>query len=354
MKKLAFAAIAAAASLTLLAGAQNDMRLLFETQGIDTYKGGTQRVLDGEFYALVWTPAGAAFAGFNADGTLTGAADELVAAVPFAKGGRLPLTVKQIPAARVSHYAQGTFTVVSLDTRKADHSVGYRKTYGVTGEGHGVYALWVRVIVWPWVEGQGLACRLALRRGQLSEQSFGIVHVKWLRRLCGIACAGVGVGVGVGDVGLDVEYRRAVDEVGAAYVYHGSQDGVVCDAHQLNRRQAYVVGPEGAAGGEDPQAAVAAEAWRPHRGTPVLPLGKMEEPHYPQVFKVVEAAQCLGHAVAGLEDYAALPFGQPSLPRHAELGRVGRLDVRYGVQRDCHTLSKSALFLTSSVGMSSP
>ena len=120
MKKLAFAAIAAAASLTLLAGAQNDMRLLFETQGIDTYKGGTQRVLDGEFYALVWTPAGAAFAGFNADGTLTGAADELVAAVPFAKGGRLPLTVKQIPAARVSHYAQGTFTVVSLDTRKAD------------------------------------------------------------------------------------------------------------------------------------------------------------------------------------------------------------------------------------------
>jgi len=120
MKKLAFAAIAAAASLTLLAGAQNDMRLLFETQGVDTYKGGMQRVLDGEFYALVWTPAGAVFAGFNADGTLTSAADELVAAVPFAKDGRLPLTKKQIPAASVSRYAKGTFTVVSLDTRKAD------------------------------------------------------------------------------------------------------------------------------------------------------------------------------------------------------------------------------------------
>ncbi len=119
MKRFTFAAIAALAALTGFAGAQNDKRLFFETQGTDTYKDG-KAVLDGEFYALVWTPSGSAFGGFAADGSLVSAADELVAMVPFAKGGRLPTTKKEIAASLIQHYAEGAFTVVSLDTRKAD------------------------------------------------------------------------------------------------------------------------------------------------------------------------------------------------------------------------------------------
>ena len=119
MKKLALAAAFACATLAGFAGAQNDMRLLFETRGTDTYKDGSP-VLDGEFYALVWTPAGMEFAGFRADGALVSGSDEVVAMVPFAKGGRLPLTKKQIAASAVARYSKGVFSVVSLDTRRAD------------------------------------------------------------------------------------------------------------------------------------------------------------------------------------------------------------------------------------------
>lgn len=78
-------------------------------------------VLDGEFYALVWVKAGAAFGGFNADATLVDAeANELVAVVPFAKGGRLPATKKQLAAETAPHYAAGSFAVILLDTRTAD------------------------------------------------------------------------------------------------------------------------------------------------------------------------------------------------------------------------------------------
>ncbi len=119
MKKLAIATIAAIAALTGICGEQNDMRVLFNTKGPDTYKDGSA-VLDGEFYALVWSPAGMVFGGFKADGSLVNEADELVAAVPFAKGGRLPLTKKQVSAADVAHYAAGSFAVILLDTRKAD------------------------------------------------------------------------------------------------------------------------------------------------------------------------------------------------------------------------------------------
>lgn len=118
MKKLLVSTLLTTAALVGFGGAQNDMRVYFETKGPDTYKDGTQ-VLDGEFYALVWTRADA-FAGFNADGSFVNEADEVVAYAPYAKGGRLPFTAEAVPAAKVPDYADGSFAVVSLDTRKAD------------------------------------------------------------------------------------------------------------------------------------------------------------------------------------------------------------------------------------------
>ena len=120
MKKLFLTMAMALMATVVVQAAQNDLRLVFETKGPDTYKDATP-VLDGEFYALVWVKSGAAFAGFNADATLVdAAANELVAAVPFAQGGRLPPTKKQLAAEAASRYASGSFELILLDTRTAD------------------------------------------------------------------------------------------------------------------------------------------------------------------------------------------------------------------------------------------
>lgn len=120
MKKAILMMTVALMATVFARAAQDDLRLVFETKGPDSYADKTS-VLDGEFYALVWVKAGAAFAGFNADATLVDAeANELVAVVPFAKGGRLPATKKQLAAETAGHYAAGSFAVILLDTRNAD------------------------------------------------------------------------------------------------------------------------------------------------------------------------------------------------------------------------------------------
>lgn len=119
MKKI-ISAVAIVLAMTIPAlAAQDDMRLTFKTKGPDAYKDGT-RVLDNEFYALVWVADGAPFGGFNADGTLAAkTGNEIVALVPFAEGGRLPLTVKQIASADAARYNGGSFRILALDTRQA-------------------------------------------------------------------------------------------------------------------------------------------------------------------------------------------------------------------------------------------
>ena len=74
--------------LALLAGMQaealssiQDRLLRFSTPGPDRYADGSL-VLDGECYALVWSPKGTAFAGFNADGTVVSSNDRIVLAAP--------------------------------------------------------------------------------------------------------------------------------------------------------------------------------------------------------------------------------------------------------------------------------
>jgi len=131
MKKLIGIALATLAA-TCFAGAQNDLRVTFSTQGPDKYADGTE-VLDGEFYALVWSPT--AFAGFKADGTTVNPADEVIATVPFAKGGRLPLTLAEIDAELAPKYEEGAFSVLLLDTRNAAGEVaaGVKEPSSVNG-----------------------------------------------------------------------------------------------------------------------------------------------------------------------------------------------------------------------------
>ena len=60
-------------------GSMQDKLARFSTPGPDRYADGSI-VQDGECYALVWSPAGTAFAGFNADGTPVSSRDRVVLA----------------------------------------------------------------------------------------------------------------------------------------------------------------------------------------------------------------------------------------------------------------------------------
>jgi len=110
-----FALMMAAASLTALA-AQNDTLLTFSTKGPDTYANG-DAVADGECYAVVWTKAGQAFAGFEANGVAKGDLSKVVLTAPVAKGGRCPTTHFQIGYKTVAALGAGTYGVYLLDTR---------------------------------------------------------------------------------------------------------------------------------------------------------------------------------------------------------------------------------------------
>ncbi len=96
--------------------AVNDALLTFSTPGQDKYADGTT-VLDGECYALVWTKAGAAFAGLKADGTPVAETDKVILVAPVAQGGRCPTIVYQIPAATADALTGGSYGVYLLDTR---------------------------------------------------------------------------------------------------------------------------------------------------------------------------------------------------------------------------------------------
>ena len=93
-----------------------DKVLRFSTPGKDRYADGSV-VRDGECYALVWSPAGASFSGFNADGTATSPADRVVLAAPLAKDGRCRDAIFQIPAAEYAELAGGEWAVCLVDTR---------------------------------------------------------------------------------------------------------------------------------------------------------------------------------------------------------------------------------------------
>ena len=112
------AVVAAGAMLAAspLFAAQNDTLISFSTNGPDKYMDGSQ-VLDGECYALVWTPSGETFGGFAADGSLVKSTDKLVLAAGLAKGGCCPMTLFEVDAAVADQYKNGEFAVYLVDTR---------------------------------------------------------------------------------------------------------------------------------------------------------------------------------------------------------------------------------------------
>jgi len=116
MKKVLVSAFAAAMSATVFAGMGN-VTIMFSTPGPDTYSDGTP-VLDGERYALVWTPNGEEFGGINTDATAAGGSKVAVSA-PVATGGHCPNVMFQVDEEyAAANYKGGSWSVVLLDTRK--------------------------------------------------------------------------------------------------------------------------------------------------------------------------------------------------------------------------------------------
>ncbi|MBQ4200102.1 MAG: hypothetical protein II649_09480 [Kiritimatiellae bacterium] len=93
-----------------------DRLLRFSTPGHDRYADGSL-VRDGECYALVWSPKGTAFAGFNADGTPVSSRDRVVLAGALAQDGKCRDAVFQIPAAEYEVLKGGEWAVCLVDTR---------------------------------------------------------------------------------------------------------------------------------------------------------------------------------------------------------------------------------------------
>ena len=94
----------------------NDKVLRFSTAGTDRYADGSV-VMDGECYALVWSPKGTTFSGFNADGTPVSSADRVVLAGALALNGRCRDSLFQIPAAEYAELEGGEWAVCLVDTR---------------------------------------------------------------------------------------------------------------------------------------------------------------------------------------------------------------------------------------------
>ena len=97
-------------------GSMQDKLARFSTPGPDRYADGSI-VRDGECYALVWSPAGTAFAGFNADGTPVSSRDRVVLAGALAQDGKCRDAVFQIPAAEYDVLKGGEWAVCLVDTR---------------------------------------------------------------------------------------------------------------------------------------------------------------------------------------------------------------------------------------------
>lgn len=116
MKKTLMA-LAAVAAMVGFAG-QDDLLVTLSAKETLTYKNN-EKVND-EVVALVWTPQGATFGGFLADGSTKGADSKVLARI-VVKNGLFETTTFQIDAgvAEQMKLTQGTFALYLLDTRDA-------------------------------------------------------------------------------------------------------------------------------------------------------------------------------------------------------------------------------------------
>lgn len=116
MKKtlMALAAVAAMSGFA----AQNDLLVTLSAKEALTYKNNEK--VNNEVVALVWTPAGATFGGFLANGSLKDADSKVLARI-VVKDGLFETTTFQIDADLVEQMklTQGAFSLYLLDTRDA-------------------------------------------------------------------------------------------------------------------------------------------------------------------------------------------------------------------------------------------
>lgn len=149
-RKLAMTALAGAALAASALAGEDNLLVAFSTPGTDCYADGTP-ALDGESYALVWTRAGADFAGIAADGRAADPENSAVlCTVPHAEGypaTHCAETVFEIDRALADAYAgAGTFSLHLLDTRRADGTPGGVAS-GVNAHGAaGAFALAARAM----------------------------------------------------------------------------------------------------------------------------------------------------------------------------------------------------------------
>ena len=102
-------------SAAAFAGMDNVV-VTFSSVGPDTYKDGTT-VVDGESYALVWTPDGATFGGIKADGTAV-PPSKVALTAPIAKDGKCPRVMFQIDEDYAkANFPGGSWGIYLLDTR---------------------------------------------------------------------------------------------------------------------------------------------------------------------------------------------------------------------------------------------
>ena len=109
-------AVLLSSGILFAGGSLKDRLARFSTPGPDCYADGSI-VRDGECYALVWSPAGSVFSGFNADGTPVSSNDCVVLAGALAQNGKCRDAVFQIPAKVYEALAGGEWQVCLVDTR---------------------------------------------------------------------------------------------------------------------------------------------------------------------------------------------------------------------------------------------
>lgn len=133
MKMKTILLLVTACAASWLFASADDVRLSFSTPGVDTYRDGETAALDSEFYALVWTRAGATFAGLNADLTPVNPNDtQCFGAEPLAKNGRMTpwmITMKKADFL-AGGYDKGTFATILLDTRTPQGTLAAQDTQG--------------------------------------------------------------------------------------------------------------------------------------------------------------------------------------------------------------------------------
>ena len=108
--------------------------------------------------------------------------------------------------------------------------------------------------------------RLALLGGEPGKQLGGEIHLEQIG-VCplGEALGGIRLAVAVGDIGLDVENRRPIHQVGAAHMQHRAVFFGVLRPNQPDAGEPQIVGAEGRACGKYAHADVAPQPWRPYR-----------------------------------------------------------------------------------------